>query len=764
MSNIKVKDYLNEQRFILATGSGTDADPYIVHHISRLQDGTGSPIASGVSAPGSTERGLVVRNIPSGSQIINLSEYNGAAVGASNSLHIRPGVNETFPISGAVTISAVVDVKQGTASALNLTATQGPAGSVTAAWPFKLVTSSGDPVVSTATSSVRVAGIGVFDIIQATASALNATVTGALEVRQSNASALQVTAEVRQATASALQATVTQVASPSGWTARLVTPSGDTAMDTGLSAARVYVVGGSTAGFEARQANASALRATAEIYQATASALQVTAAQAANASGWTTRMVTPSGDTAMDTANSALRVNLVAGGAGNGNIQDGVQSNLPATVKGYASGSPLLVALAQADGAHLASLDVKQATASALNATVTGNVGVTGVVDVKQTTASALNATVHGFVEVRQSLGSALHAKAEVAQSNASALRATAEIYQATASALQVTATQSPTASGWTTRMVTPSGDTAMDTTNSALRVNLVAGGAGNGNIQDGVQSNLPATVKGYASGSPLLVALAQADGAHLASLDIKQATASALQMTVNGFVEVRQSLGSALHVKAEVAQSLASALRATAEIYQAAPSALRATAEIYQGTASALNAFVQGEIAHDAGDSGNPLKIGGKGLEASPTNVTHADRVNAYFDKAGRQFVRGGHQAQDQWTATCAPGNTNIRATATQANSTSGTRLVCTGLTVTLVGGSAAPAASYMNVQLVSGTSLWVVTLAIPATAGAAAGITRTNLWYKGHQASGMSLEFLSAGGANVAQSVSFEGTTLVE
>ena len=42
---------------------------------------------------------------------------------------------------------------------------------------------------------------------------------------------------------------------------------------------------------------------------------------------------------------------------------------------------------------------------------------------------------------------------------------------------------------------------------------------------------------------------------------------------------------------------------------------------------------FVAGDIAHDAADSGNPVKIGGKAASSAPTAVTAADRVNAYFD-----------------------------------------------------------------------------------------------------------------------------------
>lgn len=46
------------------------------------------------------------------------------------------------------------------------------------------------------------------------------------------------------------------------------------------------------------------------------------------------------------------------------------------------------------------------------------------------------------------------------------------------------------------------------------------------------------------------------------------------------------------------------------------------------------------GEIAHDAADSGNPVKIGGKALSADPTAVATGDRANALFDLIGRLVV----------------------------------------------------------------------------------------------------------------------------
>jgi len=46
------------------------------------------------------------------------------------------------------------------------------------------------------------------------------------------------------------------------------------------------------------------------------------------------------------------------------------------------------------------------------------------------------------------------------------------------------------------------------------------------------------------------------------------------------------------------------------------------------------------GDIAHDAVDSGNPVKIGGIARQTSPAAVADADRVNAAFDNVGRQLI----------------------------------------------------------------------------------------------------------------------------
>lgn len=49
---------------------------------------------------------------------------------------------------------------------------------------------------------------------------------------------------------------------------------------------------------------------------------------------------------------------------------------------------------------------------------------------------------------------------------------------------------------------------------------------------------------------------------------------------------------------------------------------------------------IVNGNIAHDGVDSGNPLKIGGKASITTPSNVASGDRVDAWFDEKGAMYV----------------------------------------------------------------------------------------------------------------------------
>lgn len=77
-------------------------------------------------------------------------------------------------------------------------------------------------------------------------------------------------------------------------------------------------------------------------------------------------------------------------------------------------------------------------------------------------------------------------------------------------------------------------------------------------------------------------------------------------------------------------------------------------TVAVTQSTAANLNATVtvsgvvdvEGNVAHDDPDSGNPVKIGAKAAAhgANPTAVAAADRTNLHANRHGVLFTIGGH------------------------------------------------------------------------------------------------------------------------
>lgn len=73
---------------------------------------------------------------------------------------------------------------------------------------------------------------------------------------------------------------------------------------------------------------------------------------------------------------------------------------------------------------------------------------------------------------------------------------------------------------------------------------------------------------------------------------------------------------------------------------------------------------YIGGAIAHDGIDSGNPVKIGGKARTAPPTAVAASDRVDAMYDIYGKQIVREALRedlGNQQTTITSSTGETTI-------------------------------------------------------------------------------------------------------
>lgn len=91
------------------------------------------------------------------------------------------------------------------------------------------------------------------------------------------------------------------------------------------------------------------------------------------------------------------------------------------------------------------------------------------------------------------------------------------------------------------------------------------------------------------------------------------------------------------------------------------------------------------GNVAHDAADSGAPIKVGGKAIAhgANPTAVAAADRTDWYFSRAGIPFVVGGHPNSKTIEAQVEDGD-GAQTNAAIVTVAAGNKIVVTRLTAT--------------------------------------------------------------------------------
>jgi hypothetical protein len=96
----------------------------------------------------------------------------------------------------------------------------------------------------------------------------------------------------------------------------------------------------------------------------------------------------------------------------------------------------------------------------------------------------------------------------------------------------------------------------------------------------------------------------------------------------------------------------------------------------------------VAGDVAHDASDSGNPIKVGFKAANALPTAVANGDRANGISDLFGRQLVASidpGMQTWKSFNATTTQSGTDVWSPA------SGKRIAITSIMIGTYGTTAA-------------------------------------------------------------------------
>lgn len=156
------------------------------------------------------------------------------------------------------------------------------------------------------------------------------------------------------------------------------------------------------------------------------------------------------------------------------------------------------------------------------------------------------------------------------------------------------------------------------------------------------------------------------------------------------------------------------------------------------------------------------------------PVGYTPGQGVNvasSVVDSQHVQRVRTYHQDESAsvWTGRDIAYSTSS-ASATQVAAGAGIRNICTSLTVKFCAGATAPTAINTWVGLSDGSAsaaaalIWQSAISLPATAGADNGVALSNLWLPGTANRAMGLFFVSAGGANTIQSISFSGTTIRE
>lgn len=120
--------------------------------------------------------------------------------------------------------------------------------------------------------------------------------------------------------------------------------------------------------------------------------------------------------------------------------------------------------------------------------------------------------------------------------------------------------------------------------------------------------------------------------------------------------------------------------------------------------------ASVSGDVADDAADAGEPVKIGGKARTAERTAVAASDRVDGWFDTAGRLIARLNSLLEDIVSGNAS--NTDGSSTQVIAAQGSGVKTYITDVTITNT------SSSNIYVELKDGSTVkW--TFPVPANGG---------------------------------------------
>lgn len=291
------------------------------------------------------------------------------------------------------------------------------------------------------------------------------------------------------------------------------------------------------------------------------------------------------------------------------------------------------------------------------------------------------------------------------------------------------------------------------DDSNDALRVNVVAGGAGDGAIQDGSNSAIEATVFDYTSSNPLAVRLTDTNGDYAAAGAGTQYTeddAAAANPVGNALILVRTDTpsartsangdnvvacgtdkgellvkqtdavpvtdnGGSLTVDGTVTANLAAGTNNIGDVDILSIAAgdnnignvdIVTMPNVTLAAGTNTNEVV-GDAAHDAAVAGNPVLVGFEARSTSPTAVGDGDVVRAQATLLGKQVVYPWAIPASSWSYAAASGGiVNTTGVTIKAAGGAGVRIYLTDLHV--INGHATVSTDVQIRDGASGTVLW--------------------------------------------------------
>lgn len=351
-----------------------------------------------------------------------------------------------------------------------------------------------------------------------------------------------------------------------------------------------------------------------------------------------------------------LRVNVAAGGAGDGAILDGVSSSIKATVLDFTNSNPLAVRLTDTNGDYVGAGAGTQYTEDA--AAAADPVG-TMVMAVRADSLAAVTSTDGDNIAARATNKGELYVK------HVDALPAgtnnIGDVDVLTLPALPAGTNNI----GDVDVLSIAAGDNNIGNVDIVTMPNVTLAAGTNTNevvgdvAQDAAASGNPLLIGGRASAAAPTDMSADGDSVYIWT-------------TLKGAVNVADAGGS-LTVDNAALSVVGGGVEATALRVTVASDSTgvlsvddNGSSLTVDGTITASNAT--GNVAHDAADSGNPVKIGGIAKESDgtdPGSVAEDDRVDARFDRNGRIYTNNAHP--NHWTVienhTSAQTNNQLKA-----------------------------------------------------------------------------------------------------